>query len=138
MKIAPLFLLLAFLVCPAWAGYGGGAVEVRIVTDEGRTLPIYPVTTGHQVRKVYAEAVKGDHYRIEVRNLLNRRIGVVIAVDGRNIISGGKIVAEKHRTDVHSGALRLGFLCRVANGSEPDQPFLFYRGSRLLCLGLRR
>ena len=41
-------------------------------------------------RKVYAEAVKGTHYRIEVRNRLNRRIGLVIAVDGRNIISGAK------------------------------------------------
>jgi hypothetical protein len=39
---------------------------------------------------MYAEAVKGDHYRIIVRNLLNRRVGVVIAVDGRNIISGMK------------------------------------------------
>jgi hypothetical protein len=39
---------------------------------------------------VYAEAVKGDHYSIVVRNLLNRRVGLVIAVDGRNIISGKK------------------------------------------------
>lgn len=91
MKIcAVLFLLLAFCGWPAWAAYEGQMVEVRIVTDEGRTLPTYPVKTGSRIRKVYAEAVKGDHYRIEVRNLLNRRIGVVIAVDGRNIISGGK------------------------------------------------
>jgi hypothetical protein len=41
------------------------------------------------IKKVYAEAIKGDHYRIEVRNKLNCRVGVVIAVDGRNIISGG-------------------------------------------------
>jgi hypothetical protein len=34
--------------------------------------------------------VKGEHYRILVRNNLDRRVGVVIAVDGRNIISGGK------------------------------------------------
>jgi hypothetical protein len=39
---------------------------------------------------VYVEAVKGDHYSILVRNLLNRRVGVVVAVDGRNIISGKK------------------------------------------------
>ncbi len=42
------------------------------------------------MRKVYAEAVKGEQYRIEVRNNLNRRVGLVIAVDGRNIVSGGK------------------------------------------------
>jgi hypothetical protein len=63
---------------------------VRIVTDDGRTLPTYPVKTRHSMKKVYAEAVKGDHYRIEVRNRLNRRVGLVIAVDGRNIVSGDK------------------------------------------------
>jgi hypothetical protein len=68
----------------------GNAVEVRIVSDSGRMLPIYPVKTSSDVRKVYAEAIKGDHYRIEVKNRLNRRVGLVIAVDGRNIISGTK------------------------------------------------
>jgi hypothetical protein len=74
----------------AWAGGVGDAMEVRIVTDDGRTLPIYPVKLHHGVCKVYAEAMKGDHYRIEVKNRLNRRVGLVIAVDGRNIISGTK------------------------------------------------
>ena len=85
-------IILTFVLCTtsAWAGCVGDAVEVRIVTDDGRTLPTYPVKMVHGVRKVYAEAVKGDHYRIEVRNLLNRRIGLVVAVDGRNIISGMK------------------------------------------------
>jgi hypothetical protein len=68
----------------------GDAVEVRIVTDDGRTLPTYPVKTSRSIRMVYAEAVKGDHYRIKVNNRLDRRVGVVVAVDGRNIISGGR------------------------------------------------
>ena len=85
-------VLLAILLCTAsaWAGGVGEAVEVRIVTDDGRTLPTYPVKLRRGLHKVYAEAVKGDHYRIAVRNHLNRRIGLVIAVDGRNIISGAK------------------------------------------------
>ena len=85
-------VILAIVVCTtsAWAGGVGDAVEVRIVTDDGRTLPTYPVKMRHGVRKVYAEAIKGDHYRIEVKNRLNRRVGLVIAVDGRNIISGTK------------------------------------------------
>ena len=41
-------------------------------------------------RKVYAEAARGDQYTILVRNRLARRVGVVLAVDGRNIISGQK------------------------------------------------
>lgn len=90
--ISIVMLALAIAVCAAtvWAGGVGSAVDVRIVTDDGRTLPTYPVKTRHGVQKVHAEAVKGDHYRIEVRNRLNRRVGLVIAVDGRNIISGAK------------------------------------------------
>jgi hypothetical protein len=85
-------IILGVMVCAAnvWAGSVGDAVEVRIVTDDGRSLPTYPVMTKHALKKVYAEAVKGDHYRIEVRNRLNRRVGLVIAVDGRNIITGEK------------------------------------------------
>ena len=85
-------VILAIVLCTAgvWAGSVGDAMEVRIVTDDGRTLPTYPVKMRHGVRKVYAEAIKGDHYRIEVKNRLNRRVGLVIAVDGRNIISGVK------------------------------------------------
>ena len=85
-------VILAIVLCTAgvWAGSVGDAMEVRIVTDDGRTLPTYPVKMRHGVRKVYAEAIKGDHYRIEVKNRLNRRVGLVIAVDGRNIISGAK------------------------------------------------
>jgi hypothetical protein len=88
--IAIVILTIVMCATSAWAGGVGDAVEVRIVTDDGRTLPTYPVKMRLGVRKVYAEAIKGDHYRIEVKNRLNRRVGLVIAVDGRNIISGTK------------------------------------------------
>jgi len=92
MKKIIVIVLLAVVMSAAgaWAGVVGNAVEVRIVSDNGRMLPVYPVKMSHDVRKVYAEAIKGDHYRIEVKNRLNRRVGLVIAVDGRNIISGTK------------------------------------------------
>jgi hypothetical protein len=85
-------VILAILACTggAWAGGVGEAVEVRIVTDDGRTLPTYPAKMHYGLSKVYAEAVQGDHYRINVQNRLGRRVGLVIAVDGRNIISGAK------------------------------------------------
>jgi hypothetical protein len=91
-------IIMAVICCAgsAWAGSIGSAVEVRIVTDDGRVLPTYPVKSKRGLSKVYAEAVKGDHYRIEVRNNLDRRVGVVIAVDGRNIISGGKSWLKNH------------------------------------------
>lgn len=72
----------------AWAGSLGDAVEVRIVSDTGGELPIHPVSKGRKLRKAYAEATKGDEYSIMVRNRLNRRVGIVVAVDGRNIVTG--------------------------------------------------
>jgi hypothetical protein len=67
-------------------------VNVRIVSDSGaefskyRTYPRF----GQKGNFFYMEAVEGQRYSIEVTNRLNRRIGVVIAVDGRNIIDGKK------------------------------------------------
>ena len=91
MKIVSI-IISAIVICTtsAWAGGVGSAVEVSIVTDNGYTLPTYPAKIRHDVRKFYAEAIKGDQYRIAVKNQLNRQIGLVIAVDGRNIISGEK------------------------------------------------
>ena len=74
----------------AWAGSLGDAVEVRIVSDNGSELPIYPVSKGARILKAYAEASNGDQYSVVVRNRLNRRVGIVVAVDGRNIITGKK------------------------------------------------
>ena len=88
--IAAVVLAIVMSAVQVWAGSVGDSVEVRIVTDDGRNLPTFPVKMRSGIKKVYAEAVKGDHYRIEVRNRLNRRVGLVIAVDGRNIITGGK------------------------------------------------
>jgi hypothetical protein len=87
-----ILVAIAFLALAgaAWAGSIGDAVEVEIRSDSGGSLALYPVDSRYPNRKAYAEAVKGDHYSIVVRNRLNRRIGVVVAVDGRNIISGKK------------------------------------------------
>ncbi|MEN6319457.1 MAG: hypothetical protein ABFD82_11970 [Syntrophaceae bacterium] len=85
-----LFTIVLFWVGTASATVVGDAVEVKIVTDNGWSLPYYSVKSRHALKKVYAEAVKGDHYRIIVTNRLDRRVGVVVAVDGRNIISGQK------------------------------------------------
>lgn len=93
--IAAVLLAVMMYATQAVAGSVGDAIEMRIVTDDGRPLPTYPVKLRSGIKKLYAEAVKGSHYRIEVRNKLNRRVGVVIAVDGRNIISGGQSWLKK-------------------------------------------
>jgi len=88
--IVTVILAVMISAVQVWAGSIGDSVEVRVLSESGSELPFYPVSARYPAKKVYAEAVKGDHYRIMVRNRLNRRVGVVIAVDGRNIVSGQK------------------------------------------------
>ena len=104
-------VLLMWISCAAAATIGD-AIEVGITTDNGWSLPFYPAKSHLALKKVYAEAIKGDHYRIIVRNKLNRRVGVVVAVDGRNIISGQKswlknnermYIIEPYATNEYSG-----------------------------------
>jgi len=75
-------------------------VEIEIVDDRGRELPQYPLR-GKRDRKgtrAYVEAQRGENYAIRVENRTDRRVGLVIAVDGRNIISGKKShLASKER-----------------------------------------
>jgi len=67
-------------------------VDVRIVSDSGTEFAKYRTYPRVQQdgRFFYVEAMKGDRYSIRVTNKSGSRIGVVIAVDGRNIISGKK------------------------------------------------
>ena len=74
----------------------GNVVDVRIISDSGGEFAQYRAylrsTQGDSQdgRYLYLEAVKGNRYSIQVTNRSDRRIAVVIAVDGRNIISGQK------------------------------------------------
>ncbi len=88
--LAPALLALSPSAAATSLPCAGRAVTVEIRTDDGRTLPFYPAAARSGANRFYAEAVKGDQYSIAVRNNLNRRVGLVIAVDGRNIISGKK------------------------------------------------
>lgn len=74
-----------------WAHSGSGeVVEVRVLSDSGGEFPKYRayLRRPQEGKFFYMEAVKGQRYSIEVTNRTDRRIGVVIAVDGRNIIDG--------------------------------------------------
>ena len=67
-------------------------VDIQIVADDGSHFPIYPVFQRYLKgeTRAYLEAVNGENYSLQIRNRSNQRIGLVIAVDGRNIISGKK------------------------------------------------
>jgi hypothetical protein len=67
----------------------GPAVEVWYEYNDGSRLPTYDEDRRRSdAGRFYLEAVYGREYRIGVRNLTGERVGVVIAVDGRNIVSG--------------------------------------------------
>ena len=66
-------------------------IKVDIVTDDGRILPVHRRhNAGSKGIRAYLEAGYGENYSIRIHNRTGDRIGLVIAVDGRNIISGRK------------------------------------------------
>ncbi|MFK7887763.1 MAG: hypothetical protein AB8G16_12965 [Gammaproteobacteria bacterium] len=86
----------AFIVtCTLGAQAGGvsnGLVDVDVVDDYGRSFPTFSTGQRHSQRehRAYLEARPGEAYAIRVTNRSGGRVGLVIAVDGRNIISGRK------------------------------------------------
>ena len=78
------------------AASSGSRVDVAVVPDRGNEYTLIPFRefgAGSTLTfKKYLEARNGESYGILIRNHLPERIGVVIAVDGRNIITGKKSV----------------------------------------------
>lgn len=67
-------------------------VRIDIIDDEGLAFNKHKVRRQHRTRthRAYLEAKKGRYYQLRVRNRSNKRVAVVIAVDGRNILTGKK------------------------------------------------
>jgi hypothetical protein len=87
---AALGLMMLSSTCAAWQVHP--RITLEIVADDGRVLRQFDVTRASErdTRRAYLEATKGQRYGIRVRNHTGGRIGLVLAVDGRNIISGKK------------------------------------------------
>jgi len=85
-------LALAALLAPAALAHVDGRFEapgslVGVTVDvEGRTAPLYPAPDGSG--RFYLEARRGARYAVHVTNRSPQRVGVVVAVDGLNAISG--------------------------------------------------
>jgi hypothetical protein len=119
MKHTAIFFMVSLLVVvPALARTDvnfGTAVDVRVTSDNGAEYPRYaahPACARGSGSYFYMEAVKGERYSIQITNRLNRRVAVVIAVDGRNIISGQKsclknsermYIIEPYATNIFEG-----------------------------------
>ncbi|WP_446011444.1 hypothetical protein [Candidatus Electrothrix sp.] len=65
-------------------------ISVEVVADQGGILPTYPVSSSQGNYRAYVQAERNARYGVRIRNHTNRRIGLVVTVDGRNIISGKK------------------------------------------------
>lgn len=72
-------------------------VTIEIVGPDGRTFREFPVNTRDGSLRSYLQAEKGARYEVRVHNTTGERLGLVIAVDGRNIISG--VSSELARTE---------------------------------------
>jgi hypothetical protein len=77
-----------------WAGahvgprQGTSPIVVEIVGRDGRVFREFPVSARDGALRSYLQAEKGERYGVRVRNDTGQRVGLVIAVDGRNIING--------------------------------------------------
>lgn len=65
-------------------------VGIEIVAEDGSVFARYDLAdrSRYGELRAYLEAERGRNYGVRVRNYTGGRIGLVIAVDGRNIISG--------------------------------------------------
>ena len=66
----------------------GNIADVQIQVD-GQEAPLY-FRPGVGQDRHYFQAYKGRNYSVVVRNTTNQRIGVLIAVDGLNVVDGTK------------------------------------------------
>jgi hypothetical protein len=85
----------AFAVCAASLAATAGAsmpspVVVEIIGPDGRAFQEFPVNARDGARRSYLQAERNARYQVRVRNGTGERLGLVIAVDGRNIINGRK------------------------------------------------
>jgi hypothetical protein len=98
MRYGAVIVIAAILIIASLPAYAhsadrfGGEVAIEVDAEDGGTFLSIPHrdswSGGTHTNKRYLEARRGESYGIVIRNMTAERIGVVIAVDGRNIISG--------------------------------------------------
>jgi hypothetical protein len=85
-----LFLLLIGLLLLISTPAAAENISVEVIADQGYIFPTYPVRSDHGGYRAYLQAKRNAYYSIRIKNHTDRRVGVVVTVDGRNIISGKK------------------------------------------------
>jgi hypothetical protein len=90
-RVSALALTTVILASPSSAHSSGlpetpGALVALSVQVGGRTAPLYPARDGSG--RYYLQACEGAPYLIRLSNRSGERLGVVLTVDGLNVISG--------------------------------------------------
>jgi len=80
----------SWLLAEAALAHSPAPVSIEIVATDGRIFREFPVSATDGALRSYLQAEKGARYGVRVRNTTGQRLGLVIAVDGRNIINGRK------------------------------------------------
>jgi len=85
----------ALLIAGSWIVAGAALasaspVSIEIIDANGQVFREFPVNARDGALRSYLQAEKGARYQVRVRNTTGERLGLVIAVDGRNIINGAK------------------------------------------------
>jgi hypothetical protein len=71
----------------SWSHAQGRLVDVRIL-ENNRPTTLYSRGWNWNSPRRYFEAFEGGRYAVELHNLTGRRIGVVMSVDGLNVLNG--------------------------------------------------
>ncbi len=66
------------------------SVDMKVVGDSSGSAREFPVSADPAHYRAYIQANQNERYRLRVTNNSGQRVGLVIAVDGRNIISGAR------------------------------------------------
>ncbi len=108
-----LFMALVFVGGPVNArDFYPGDVVVQVISDSRGVVREYPVDSYGIEERSYIVANNGERYSIRIKNRSGERVGVVVAVDGRNIITGkkswlkydeAKYVLNPHSSHEYSG-----------------------------------
>lgn len=73
----------------------GRLVDVRIKVG-GQAVALYPSPRGDS--RTYFEASRGRHYEVALTNNTGQRVGVLVAVDGLNVITGDRSSLSRHES----------------------------------------